>query len=414
MVPALLFLCVGVPLASLLDRLGYFEAVASLMQRRAGAIRLGSLWALACATTAVLNLDTTVVLLTPLYIRLAKRSGVDPFPLALIPLFTASFASSFLPVSNLTTLIAVERLDLERRRRRHPPRPPQRSGLCRRLAGVPTCRAPPRFPPPIVRPIDRRALTIGTLVVAGLLVGFVFGGLVGIEPWMVALVADRRPRRRDALPAVARCADRDGAGGRRRRTRRGVGDSCVGDRAPVDDRRAARRGRRGRRGGRVGERRQQPSRDPDRARRSRSRRHGGSGAGCSASTSVPHCSRSVRWRTCSGGGSPAPRGSRSACAATSDRRCRSWSSALIASAGCSGDPVDVRRLRRDVRAARSADDGGRSEADRPRPAARPYAAQIASRPRSDARRSLPSGSVDRRRIDRRCPTASAPAPAAPN
>ena len=112
MVPALLFLCVGVPLASLLDRLGYFEAVASLMQQRAGAIRLGSLWMLACATTAVLNLDTTVVLLTPLYIRLAKRSGADPFPLALIPLFTASFASSFLPVSNLTTLIAVERLDL--------------------------------------------------------------------------------------------------------------------------------------------------------------------------------------------------------------------------------------------------------------------------------------------------------------
>src|SRR6476619_2245009 len=70
MVPALLFLCVGVPLASLLDRLGYFEAVASLMQQRAGAIRLGWLWMLACATTAVLNLDTTVVLLTPLYIRL--------------------------------------------------------------------------------------------------------------------------------------------------------------------------------------------------------------------------------------------------------------------------------------------------------------------------------------------------------
>src|SRR4051794_25445055 len=36
MVPALLFLCVGVPLAALLDQLGYFEALASWMQRRAG------------------------------------------------------------------------------------------------------------------------------------------------------------------------------------------------------------------------------------------------------------------------------------------------------------------------------------------------------------------------------------------
>ncbi|MET0908968.1 MAG: SLC13 family permease [Ilumatobacteraceae bacterium] len=189
MVPALLFLCVGVPLASLLDRLGYFEAVASSMQQRAGAIRVGALWALACATTAVLNLDTTVVLLTPLYIRLAKRSGIDPFPLALIPLFTASFASSFLPVSNLTTLIAVERLDLSV------------SDVVTYLAlpSLVACvvgwsmfrrTAPTTVPAAASRRVDRRALTIGSLVVAGLLAGFVFGGLLDIEPWMVALVAD--------------------------------------------------------------------------------------------------------------------------------------------------------------------------------------------------------------------------------
>lgn len=189
MVPALLFLCVGVPLASLLDRLGYFEAVASLMQQRAGAIRLGSLWVLACATTAVLNLDTTVVLLTPLYIRLANRSGMDALPLALIPLLTASFASSFLPVSNLTTLIAVERLDL---------------GVGDVVAhlGLPSLvacvvgwlmfrrAAPATVPAAVGPPVDHRAVRIGTLVVAGLLVGFVFGGLLEIEPWMVALVAD--------------------------------------------------------------------------------------------------------------------------------------------------------------------------------------------------------------------------------
>jgi arsenical pump membrane protein len=189
MVPALLFLCVGVPLASLLDRLGYFDAVASLMQRRAGAIRLGALWALACATTAVLNLDTTVVLLTPLYVRLAKHSGFDPFLLALIPLFTASFASSFLPVSNLTTLIAVERLDLSV------------SDVVTHLAApsLVACvvgwlmfrrTVPASVPAGDVRVVDRRAVTIGSLVVAGLLIGFVFGGLLGIEPWMVALAAD--------------------------------------------------------------------------------------------------------------------------------------------------------------------------------------------------------------------------------
>ena len=147
------------------------------------------LWTLACVTTAILNLDTTVVLLTPLSVRLARRSGTDPFTLALIPLFTAAFASSFLPVSNLTTLIVTERLDLT-------------------VADVVTHLAIPGFAACVVGwfvfrrgapgalaagthdVVDRRVLTIGSCVVAGLLVGFVFGGHWGIDPWVVASVAD--------------------------------------------------------------------------------------------------------------------------------------------------------------------------------------------------------------------------------
>ena len=106
--PALAFLCAGVPLAALLDRLGFFESVARLLQRGAGPVALWKLWGLAAATTAVLNLDTTVVLLTPLYIRLARRANVDPLPVAIVPLLLASLASSFLPVSNLTSLIVVD------------------------------------------------------------------------------------------------------------------------------------------------------------------------------------------------------------------------------------------------------------------------------------------------------------------
>ena len=74
MVPALAFLCAGVPLASLLDDLGLFDAVAVEIERRRDAVPVGALWVLAAATTAVLNLDTTVVLLTPLVIRLARRA----------------------------------------------------------------------------------------------------------------------------------------------------------------------------------------------------------------------------------------------------------------------------------------------------------------------------------------------------
>ena len=65
--PALAFLLAGVPLAALLDRLGFFEASAAVIVGRGGDRPVLALWVFAGLTTVVLNLDTTVVLLTPLY-----------------------------------------------------------------------------------------------------------------------------------------------------------------------------------------------------------------------------------------------------------------------------------------------------------------------------------------------------------
>ncbi|MBI2705700.1 MAG: citrate transporter [Actinobacteria bacterium] len=189
MLPALLFLCAGVPLAALLDRLGFFEAVAVEIEHRWDRIPVAVLWWLAAATTVVLNLDTTVVLLTPLYIRLARRSGVDPLPLALVPLLLASLASSALPVSNLTNLIAADRYGLS-------------------VADVASHLAPVsivgctvgwllyrrRFPTALAGSTagaaDRRIIGIGSLVVAALLAGFVIGPRWGLQPWMAAAAAD--------------------------------------------------------------------------------------------------------------------------------------------------------------------------------------------------------------------------------
>lgn len=187
--PALAFLLAGVPLAALLDRLGFFEAAAARIVGRGGDRPVLALWVFAALTTVVLNLDTTVVLLTPLYLRLARRAGVDPLPLVAVPLLLASLASSVLPVSNLTNLIVVEQTHAGvgefvthvalpsvvaamvgwlAYRRRHPTR--------LALAAGPA-------PDPI-------ALRRGGLVVAALLVGFVAGPTVGIAPWVVALFAD--------------------------------------------------------------------------------------------------------------------------------------------------------------------------------------------------------------------------------
>ena len=187
--PALAFLLVGVPLAALLDHLGFFEAVATIMTARGRESSVLALWLLAAVTTVLLNLDTTIVLLTPLYFRIARRVRVDPIGLVVIPLLLASLASSVLPVSNLTTLIVSERFHL---------------GIGTVLAhlGLPSLAAIsvgwlfyrrryatrlPSVPP--TRP-DARALTAGGSIVAFLLLGFVVGPAFGVTPWMTATAAD--------------------------------------------------------------------------------------------------------------------------------------------------------------------------------------------------------------------------------
>jgi arsenical pump membrane protein len=190
LLPALAFLVAAVPLAVLLDDDGFFAAAAGLVAGRRTSV--AGLWLLAAVTTVVLNLDTTVVLLTPLYLRLARSRAADPAALAAIPLLLASLASSALPVSNLTTLIAAEQLSLG-------------VGEVALHLGPPTLAAVAvgwwayrrRFPTHLepapagtTEPVDGAALRRGGLVVAGLLVGFIVGPMVGVSEWVVALAAD--------------------------------------------------------------------------------------------------------------------------------------------------------------------------------------------------------------------------------
>jgi arsenical pump membrane protein len=187
--PALAFLLVGVPLAALLDELGLFDAVAGLLEQRFREVPVLALWLLAAATTVVLNLDTTIVLLTPLLIRLARRAGADPVPLALVPLLLAAFASSVLPISNLTTLIATEQLGLSV------------ADVVTHLA-LPSAAAvavgwlgyrrlhPVRLAAGPSEPVDRAPLRLGIPVVVALLVGVTVGPSFGVPPWAVVLAVD--------------------------------------------------------------------------------------------------------------------------------------------------------------------------------------------------------------------------------
>lgn len=89
--------------AGVFDYLGSLAAGAS----RGSARRLLALVvAIAAAVTAVLTLDATVVLLTPVVLRTAMRLGVAARPHVYACARLANSASLLLPVSNLTNLLA--------------------------------------------------------------------------------------------------------------------------------------------------------------------------------------------------------------------------------------------------------------------------------------------------------------------
>ncbi|HEU5152340.1 MAG TPA: ArsB/NhaD family transporter [Iamia sp.] len=192
LIEPLSFVALAVPLAVLLDAAGCFDAVARRLPARSTAL---GLWVLGAATVALVNLDAAVVLLTPVAIRAAARSGEDARALALQPALLASLSSSWLPVSNLTNLIA------EEHERRGPVAFLAHLGLpslvavavgfllWRRAAPARRAPAPLEPAPPEPAPVDdTAALRLAVVVGAALLVGFTAGGAVGVPPWAVAAV----------------------------------------------------------------------------------------------------------------------------------------------------------------------------------------------------------------------------------
>ena len=182
----LAFVAVAVPLAVMLDEVGIFEELAGRAARSKRVV--GACWLLAAAVVALLNLDAAVVLLTPLYVRTARRVGIEPLMLGIQPVLLAMLASGVLPVSNLTNLIAASRLSLTN------------TDFLTNLA-LPSVAASTVgwfvyrriFPARVVvelepGPTDRRALAVGGSGVGLFLVLLVAGEHAGVPAWVAALV----------------------------------------------------------------------------------------------------------------------------------------------------------------------------------------------------------------------------------
>jgi arsenical pump membrane protein len=113
--PLLLFLATVIVLAELTAEAQVFDVIAARLAivARGNYLALFLLTVLfAAVTTAALNLDTAAVLLTPVMLATARRAGIDLMPLAMTTVWLANTASLLLPVSNLTNLLAADRVGL--------------------------------------------------------------------------------------------------------------------------------------------------------------------------------------------------------------------------------------------------------------------------------------------------------------
>src|SRR3954468_18436732 len=107
--PTVAFLAALLVLAEGCRRAGLFEAIGALLvahARQRPRRLLALVFAVATAVTAVLSLDATVVLLTPIVFATATRLRTSPKPHVYACSHLANSASLLLPASNLTNLLA--------------------------------------------------------------------------------------------------------------------------------------------------------------------------------------------------------------------------------------------------------------------------------------------------------------------
>jgi arsenical pump membrane protein len=217
--PTVGFLAAVLVLAHLADAEGVFRWAGGLLATRSRGVprRLFALvFVVAAVTTAVLSLDATVVLLTPVVLATARLLRARPEPHAYTCAHLANSASLLLPVSNLTNLLALQASGLSFLGFAALMALPQVAVLAVEYAGlrvtfrtelaVDAAPVPPDAEAPAIP-----GVAVGVL--AATLVGFAVASPLGIAPVWVAVggalvlgvraLAARRTRMRDVVGAAS-------------------------------------------------------------------------------------------------------------------------------------------------------------------------------------------------------------------
>ncbi len=212
--PTVGFLAALLVLADGCRRAGMFEALGAGMAlgSRGRPVRLLAMVFLAAAgTTAVLSLDATVVLLTPIVFVTAARLRTNARPHVYACTHLANSASLLLPVSNLTNLLAFKASGLSFARFGGLMALPWLVALgiewivLRRSFAGDLRRSAPRSTPALARP---ELPTFALAVVALTLAGFVLSSLLGIAPVWIAvagalvMAARERPAPKELVRAA--------------------------------------------------------------------------------------------------------------------------------------------------------------------------------------------------------------------
>jgi arsenical pump membrane protein len=190
--PTIGFLAALLLIADGCRREGLFDAVGVVMARgsRGSPQRLlAFVFAIAAGVTAVLSLDATVVLLTPVVFATAARMRTSPKPHVYACSHLANSASLLLPMSNLTNLLAFHATELSFPRFAALMALPTIAAVSvewivlRRFFAIDLER--PRHPGPL--PARRTLPPFALAVLALTLTGFALSSVLGIEPvWIAA------------------------------------------------------------------------------------------------------------------------------------------------------------------------------------------------------------------------------------
>jgi arsenical pump membrane protein len=171
---------------------GVFRAAGGVMARaatRSAGRLLVAVAALAAVTTALLSLDTTVVLLTPVVVATVGLAGVPPRAPLYLTAHLANSGSLLLPVSNLTNLLAFALLPVSFGRFAALMALPWLVAVVVEVLVVRAMFSGDLAEPPPAAVAEAVVFPMFATVVVGLtVVGFGVGELIGIAPVWVATI----------------------------------------------------------------------------------------------------------------------------------------------------------------------------------------------------------------------------------